>query len=101
MLTESKIHRVSNQTKLVCPVCERAVENHTELESITCVNIRRITPIQHDAQDLIIQLEACDKCLEQETALTQLWSLIQDRAHPTNFTWRCTNCNQERQLSIS
>ncbi|HYW02294.1 MAG TPA: hypothetical protein VE862_12555 [Candidatus Acidoferrum sp.] len=99
MLTESNPHRASNQT-LICPICERGVENHTELESITCVNIGR-TRTQNDAQDPITQLEACDKCLEQETALKQLWSLIQDRAHPTNCTWRCTSCNQERQLTIT
>ena len=99
MLTEPNRQRASAQT-LVCPVCERAVENHTELESITCVNIGRITPIQH-AQGSTTESKVCDKCLEQETALSQLWSLIQDRAHPTNFTWRCTSCNQERQLSIN
>ena len=100
MLTEPNLKRASEQT-LICPICERAVENHTELESMTCIHVGNITPIQHDAQDTITQLEACDKCLEQENALRQLWSLIQDRAHPTNFTWRCTSCNQERQLSIS
>src|SRR5208337_1917252 len=99
MLTEQNIQRASNQTKLVCPICERAVENHTERESITCVNIERIAPVH--TQESITQLEACDKCLEQETALRQLWLLIEDRAHPTNFTWRCTNCNQERELSIN
>ena len=96
MLTQPKPERASTQT-LVCPICERAVENHTELESTTCVNIAKITAIQVSTTEP----KLCDKCLEQETALRQLWSLIQDRAHPTNFTWRCTNCNQERQLNIN
>lgn len=100
MLTEPNIQPASNQ-KLICPICQRDVKNHTELESVTCVNVGKITTTQNNIRVLITESKGCDRCLEQERALKQLWSLIQDRAHPTNFTWRCTNCNQERQLSIN
>src|SRR5208282_1960484 len=96
----SDLQRMSNQ-ELICPVCGRGVNYHTELESVTCVNIGRITPTQHDTQNSITESKVCEKCVEQETALTQLWSIIEDRAHPTSITWRCTNCNRERQLTIN
>jgi len=95
----SNLQRMLNQ-ELTCPICGRGVNYHTEQESVTCVNIGRITPIQY-AQVPITESNGCDKCAEEENALTQLWSIIQDRAHPTNFTWRCTNCNKERQLRIN
>ena|SRR5208282_1683132 len=96
----SNLQRMSNQ-ELICPVCGRGVNYHTELESLTCVHVARISPIQSDTQTSNMKSERCDKCLEQENALTQLWSIIEDRAHPTNLTWRCTNCNQERKLTIN
>ena len=92
------IQPVSNEV-LICPVCERDVSNHTELESITCVHVGRSAPIQSETAST--ESKMCEKCFEQEAAVRKLWSLIQDRAHPTVFSWRCTNCNQERQLSIS
>src|SRR5208282_5963407 len=93
----SNLQRMSNQ-KLSCPVCGRGVNYHTELESVTCVNVAKDRPTQHSTQ---ASISGCFRCLEQETAIRQLWSIIQNREHPTCLSWRCTSCNQERKLSIT
>jgi hypothetical protein len=92
------IQRAPNEV-LTCPVCGRDVNNHTELESITCVHVAKVIPTQ--IENFNTEPKMCEKCFEQETAFRKLWSLIQDRAHPTVLSWRCTNCNQERQLTVA
>ena len=87
-------------TQLTCPVCDRDVANHTEQESVTCVNVSKINPTK-PIRDTIAQSKGCSQCDEQEAAITQLWSRIHGRAHPTRFAWHCTSCNNERELTIN
>ena len=44
--------------------------------------------------------EACPRCRAQELALRRLWSQVQERAHPTNFSWHCQVCGKEVRMAI-
>ncbi|HUK49458.1 MAG TPA: hypothetical protein VLV18_00360 [Terriglobales bacterium] len=43
---------------------------------------------------------ACPACTDQEKALRKLWSQVQDRAHPTDFTWHCQVCGKETHIVV-
>ena len=42
----------------------------------------------------------CPMCVEQEQAFRKLWSQVQDRAHPTDLSWRCETCGNENHISV-
>jgi len=42
----------------------------------------------------------CAACSKQELALRKLWVQVQERAHPTDFTWHCQLCGKENHIII-
>ena len=60
----------------------------------------RMKSVQKLDYPVIVPPRLCVICREQEHAIRKLWSQVQDRAHPTNFTWHCHVCGKDIRIAV-
>ena len=78
-------------TSLQRTECEMAEERRRDID---------VTVEESRLLEGMAMAEGCFECRKQGAALRDLWSQVENRAHPTHFAWHCSTCNQNRWLVV-